>query len=289
MNRQRPNPSDIRNEPAHQSARRPLQPDDTPREPALSGTGLSPTAPSVDMVCWRCAYSRAGLALDLACPECGSPAFRPHDTDPDASVWEEVTTAPALAGPPPRDATTYARWLEARLLERDVGKSWAMTGLIALFAGPLAIVASFWGADQSLVGLSLLLVIGPVVEEAVKLAMPTCIVERRPYLFLSRFQVIVCGAAAGLVFAVIENLLYLHVYVPAPSPALVAWRWTACVALHVACSTLAATGLANEWKRAIDARRRPSIDAAARWLILSIILHGSFNALALSINPWLTR
>lgn len=276
---------DIRNEPSH-GASPSAPPSRTPAEPPLTPAfGSTPLAASgVDLVCWRCGYSRAGLSLDTPCPECNSPAFKPHDMDPDASVWDEPTTSAALSGETPEDATTYARWLDARLAERDVGTSWAITGLIALAAGPLAIMGAFWGSGQTTLSVLALVVFGPVVEEASKLALPTFIVERKPYLFISRAQILICGAAAGLAFAAIENLLYLHVYVPNPSAALVAWRWTVCVALHVGCSMIGAIGLASEWRDAIALRRKPDLVRAARWLTLATVVHGAYNGLAIVLG-----
>jgi hypothetical protein len=123
---------------------------DVADEPHLRGLGVGEgvrdaVGESQGAVCWRCGYSRVGVEADAVCPECGSVAIRPQDGDPDASVWEEPTTSGALAGRAPEDALTYARWLDARVLERDVGKSWALTGVIALCAGPFAVIGAFWG------------------------------------------------------------------------------------------------------------------------------------------------
>jgi RsiW-degrading membrane proteinase PrsW (M82 family) len=204
--------------------------------------------------------------------------------DPDSSVWDEPTTSAALSGETPEDATTYARWLDARLAERDVGRSWALTGLIALAAGPLAIMGAFWGSGETVFSVLALVVFGPVVEEASKLAIPTFVVERKPYMFLSRIQILICGGAAGLVFAAIENLLYLYVYVPNPTAGLVAWRWSVCVALHVGCSTIGAIGLGAEWRDAVDARRKPDLVRSARWLIIATVVHGTYNGLAIVLE-----
>lgn len=234
--------------------------------------------------CWRCGYSRVGLGGDALCPECGSVAVRPHAEDPDGSVWEEPTTSGVLAGETPQDALTYARWLDARVAERDVGKSWAMTGLIALCAGPFAVMGAFWGAGQTMFSVLALVVFGPMIEEVVKLALPTYVVERKPYLFLSGAQILLCGGCAGLAFSVIENLIYLTIYVPNPSAALVLWRWTVCVALHVGCSMIGAIGLASVWRAGMAEKRRPDVARAARWVVLATVVHGTYNGLALVMS-----
>lgn len=238
--------------------------------------------------CWRCGYSRLGIKERMPCPECGSASIRPVDAEPDESVWEEPTTSESLSGRAPDDAVTYARWLDARVAERDVGRSWGITGLLALAAGPFAIVGAFagaiWGGGQGLFGAIVLVVFGPIVEEVCKVALATYVVERKPYLFLSRAQILICAGAAGLVFSVIENLLYLHVYVRLPSAELVLWRWTVCVALHVGCSMLAGMGLARAWRDGMRDKRRPDLVPATRWLVGAIVLHGAYNALAIMLE-----
>ncbi len=259
---------------------------DVANEPHLNPAGVArdASAEAQGPACWRCGYSRVGVGGDAVCPECGSVAIRPQEGDPDASVWEEPTTSGVLAGRAPEDALTYARWLDARVAERDVGTSWALTGLIALGAGPFAVMGAFWGAGQTVFSVLALVVFGPMVEEVVKLALPTYVVERRPYLFLSRVQILLCGGCAGLVFSIIENLLYLYVYVPNPSAELVLWRWTVCVALHVGCSMIGAIGLASVWREGMADKRRPDVARAARWVMLGTVVHGSYNALALVLS-----
>jgi RsiW-degrading membrane proteinase PrsW (M82 family) len=95
----------------------------------------------------------------------------------------------------------------------------------------------------------------------------------------------VCGAMAGLLFAVIENVLYLKVYIPDPSPALVLWRWTVCVALHTGCSLVAASGVARVRTTSLQEGAPPALEHGARRILLAVVLHGVYNALALLLDP----
>ncbi len=201
------------------------------------------------------------------------------------SVWDEPGLSPQLAGDVPHDALTYAGWLERRIAETGFLKSWAVTALVALAAGPWAILAAFLGAyDQAGWGIINVTVIGPLMEEAMKVAAALWVVEKKPFLFLSRLQIGYCALAGGFVFAVIENLLYLHVYVPDPPPALVQWRWTVCVALHMGCSLIAGLGLMRIWSHTITTKTKPHLALGAPYGLTAVVIHASYNGFAVLLS-----
>ena len=199
---------------------------------------------------------------------------RPSSTDAiDHTVWEE----PALMQATPNDALTYDRWLSQKEAATSTQFSWWVTMTIASFSGVWAIIgamASQMGQHNSIL---LTCIFAPVSEEIMKLALATWVVEKRPYLFKTGIQVLACAFVSGLVFSVIENLIYLNIYFRNPLPSQVAWRWTVCVALHVGCSTLAGFGLMKVWKQAITRRKRPELTDGSRMLISAMVLHGIYN------------
>ncbi len=200
------------------------------------------------------------------------------------SVWNEPGLSADLTGPRPADADDYGGWLQRGRAASNPAASWLLTFVLAVIAGPLAIVAALWGSGQTAWGVLALVVLGPTVEEVVKVMAPLVAVEKRPFLFRSAAQIIVCAMTSGLAFAVIENLLYLHVYVADPSPQLVAWRWTVCVALHVGCSTVAGMAVARIWRDAWRRLAPPRIEAGFPILAAAIAIHGSYNLLAILIE-----
>jgi hypothetical protein len=226
-------------------------------------------------VCHHCGYDRGGIASSL-CPECGQP---PHGIE--HSPWDE----PALhSGSPPESAFTYARWLAERRAATPISTTWATTILIALSAGPLGLMGALWGAGESRFSALALVLFGPLIEEVSKVMAATYIVEKKPYLFASASQILICCAAGGLAFAIFENLLYLFVYFPRHDPWLWAWRWSVCTALHTGCSLIAGLGLVRSWQRSRALSTPPDLNLAAPLLITAIVIHGIYNAGAMLMS-----
>ena len=98
-----------------------------------------------------------------------------------------------------------------------------------------------------------------------------------PYLFTNRRQIIFAAIGSGLMFAIIENFLYLFVYVPDPPLWLVLWRWTVCVALHVGCTLIAGIGVAKVWQKQVSQMRRVPVPVDMRYLVAAILVHGVYN------------
>lgn len=208
----------------------------------------------------------------------------PTAPDINNTVWDEPGRAPELTGTAPAGQPTYARWLEYHRANWSAVDSWLVTIALALVAGPFAIIGAFWGAGQSILSVLMLTIIGPLTEEMMKIAAPTLAIEIRPYYFRSGTQIILCGICGGLAFAAIENLLYLFVYIENPTPAIIAWRWTVCVALHTCCSAIASLGLRRTWSESLRAGTRPRLSLAFPALIVATVVHGLYNAAALVIE-----
>jgi RsiW-degrading membrane proteinase PrsW (M82 family) len=142
------------------------------------------------------------------------------------------------------------------------------------------VLGAFLGLERASAGLLMVVVFGPVMEEVLKVSAALVVVERRPHLFSSAGQVAVGAFASGVVFAAIENVLYLGVYIPDPDPGIILWRWTACVVLHSGCSLLAGLGVAKVWRDVWERLDRPRIQLVFPNLILAAVVHGSYNAIA---------
>lgn len=183
-----------------------------------------------------------------------------------------------LAGSAPESAVTYSKWVAEKRSATPRSMTWATTILVAMSAGPLGVISTFWGAGEGAFSVLAVVLFGPVIEEVSKIMAATYVVEKRPYLFSSPWQIMICCAAGGLAFSIIENILYLFVYFPAHEPWLWAWRWTVCTALHTGCSLIAGLGLMRVWEKSRVLGKQPDLNLGVRFLVGAIVLHGVYNA-----------
>lgn len=197
------------------------------------------------------------------------------------TVWSEPALSPQLAGQPGDEQLTYQRWLTRNISETTWVRSYGVVLLVALAAGPWGILGAVASAGANSWALLMVVVFGPVAEEVAKVAAALWVVEKRPYLFRSQGQILLCAACGGLAFAAIENVLYTNVYFPKHTPEFVAFRWTVCVGLHVSCSLVAGLGLVRIWDNAIRNQHPPRLALGVPWLVIAMVGHGLYNLLSL--------
>ena len=104
------------------------------------------------------------------------------DSALDHSVWEEPSVSTELTSDHDGPQLNYADWLAWRLNTTSVAKTWGVTFLVMLAAGPWAIFGALFRGATGGWGLAMIVVIAPVTEELMKVAVALWIVEKRPYL-----------------------------------------------------------------------------------------------------------
>lgn len=209
----------------------------------------------IDWRCSACGYNLRGLMTGERCPECGHVE---------------------LYRPPPSGEVSYATWYEERKRQTSDLKALGVLLLLFLAGGPLAIVGAFF--SQSAWGVMAPVVIGPAVEEMLKIGLILVIVETRPYLIRRENDIILAAIASSLGFAVLENFLYLHVYVSSPSIGLEMWRWSICTLLHVTCSIIACQGVIAVWRGVDEQKSAPLMRLMYRPVLIAIVVHAGYNA-----------
>lgn len=203
------------------------------------------------------------------------------------SVFDEPSSQSDFVSRP-ANALDYATLYRERSALTTTAYSTLVTVALALVSGPAAIIGAFMGgfgaATPTAVGSFAIVVVGPILEEVLKTTAIAITIDRRPWLFLSRAQILAIGVVSGFAFAFVENLIYLTVYVQQPSAALATWRWTVCVALHVGCSLIASLGFARVWASSNAEATKPRLETATPFVIAAIVIHGVYNAVALALE-----
>jgi RsiW-degrading membrane proteinase PrsW (M82 family) len=258
------------------------------------------SAPDHDPSVYREPHMRA-RPIDLGCAdrlEDEPVRAGAHEADSDELAETSVRDEPSL-GWRASELTGVAGYAD-RLAEREratptIVRALVFVGLV-LVAGPAAILCALWSSIGAGGGLGYLAVTvtGPVVEEMAKVAVVLWVVERKPWLigrgllerslFGGSASIVATGLAGGVLFGAIENLIYLRVYFPDAGEGLAAWRWAITMPMHALCSTVAAVGVARMWRGVMRERRPARITDAFPWIVAAILVHGAYNAFAVTLS-----
>lgn len=196
-------------------------------------------------------------------------------------VWDEPALSPTLAGTKPANALTYDRWLANGIARTSREQTWRNTLLIAVCSGPWAVLGAVFSQAGFINNVVLVSLIAPLTEEVMKAAASLWVVEKRPFMFSTKSQILLCAAISGLCFAAIENVLYLHVGFQSAYPGVAVWRWTICTTLHTVCALIAGYGLSRVWRQTMSTQTRPQVSLATPFLVAAIFLHGAYNTAAM--------
>ena len=189
----------------------------------------------------------------------------------------------ALAGVP-EAARDRARGKEAlRRLWESPPRSGALLRFIGLCAasGVFAVICTLLKGS---VGFGFLAVVvgAPLVEESAKVVLPLVWLEKEPWRFRGVLSIALICLCSALAFAMIENLLYFHVYIPKDklTDAIMQYRMTVCTLLHVSCTMVSACGLVRAWRNAKEGLCAFSAPTVTPYLAVAMVIHGVYNAAA---------
>lgn len=150
--------------------------------------------------------------------------------------------------------------------------------LIAMAGGIFAIVGAF--IEETLhYSIVAPFVVAPIIEEALKPSGVYLLLVKWPKALRSRLYTAFLAALGGLVFAVIENILYLKVYIEDPTTTIIIIRWTLGVALHMGCSFIVGFGINERFLASIKGEI-PLLSGNKKFFIIAMVIHGLYNTTA---------
>ncbi len=181
---------------------------------------------------------------------------------------------------------SFADLLEQRSAAVRPAVQWIAVVGVVLLAGPFGILGALSAvtAQFTLFGVLAVVFLGPAVEEITKAIGPVVLVERYPWLVPASWVIPVMTVAGGLGFAVIENWIYLNVYIPDPTPEIIRWRWIFGPLVHGVSSLLVGIGLRASWLHSTRTGSVPSLRVGQGWVVAGITFHGAYNLAALILE-----
>lgn len=197
----------------------------------------------------------------------------------DSSYWEATGDEPALRWTGRDDLPSFASIYRGKVASTTPARRWLAVAVGVVIAGPFAVLGAFL-SGRGTASFALLLVVvgfGPLVEEVLKASGALYLAEQRPWLVPSGWVLPLMALAAGLVFAAIENLVYLNVYIPDPTMEIIRWRWIAGPLLHGGASFIVGLGVRRMWIITNESLTAPRLRHAAPFVVAGVVVHGLYN------------
>lgn len=148
---------------------------------------------------------------------------------------------------------------------------------MAVVGGIFGIFGAF--VEEAQAALLVPFVAGPIIEEALKPSGVYVLLAKWPHLLRSQLYTAYLAALGGISFAVVENIIYLTVYFPEHTGALVVYRFTVALGMHAVASFIFGFGInrrlvASVWGEV------PLLSGSKKFFITAIVLHGVYNIAA---------
>lgn len=156
---------------------------------------------------------------------------------------------------------------------------WRILGPLLASAGSMVGLPGAFFQEVFKGGILVPFVGGPMIEEAMKPCGVYILLAKWPQALSSRIYTAALSGLAGLVFGILENILYFEVYIPDASRELVIWRYTAGLALHTTTSFIVGFGINQKLVAAMKGEI-PFLSANKRFFIAAMAIHSAYNVAA---------
>ena len=179
----------------------------------------------------------------------------------------------------------YRELMETENARYSSASALAITIAGGILGGIFAVPAIFLHGSASWIQIFMLAVFGPFAEETLKQSGMIFQLEKLPGSVRSDWQFFLSAALGGLVFGILENLLYQYVYLAKLPPdklaIVMSYRWIACTLLHIFCTQISALGLRRVWRKSRAEGMPVQISQAFPWFVTAMGVHGCYNLAAL--------
>ena len=217
------------------------------------------------------------------------PCAEPDRRGPEERLRDSVVGEAHLGGD---DRAVRRDWQEASRRGSTPAGNLAAALAAGVVGGMFAVAGAFVVRavipHESWAGWTNVVLFGPVAEEMLKAAGALWLLEKRPWRLHSGRELCGVMVLSAVVFAVLENLLYVHVYVDTGSLAdpegYVRFRWLVPSAMHLACSWVASLGLRRMFAVQVRTGARADLDLAFPYFATAMAVHGLYNLAALILD-----
>ena len=208
------------------------------------------------------------------------------EQDEITSIRDSVFNEPAVTLK--KDELYLGKWTEQKRAQCSVAGNLGVAFLAAILAGPFAVLGAFMAAREGWYGVLYLVVFAPVLEELLKQSGMIYLLEEKPYRVFAGWQFVFSALISAFVFASIENILYLNVYIQIDTlknPQMFAgFRWTVCTGVHMLCSAIASLGMIRVWKKQLRDGKAADLNIAFSYFAVAMAIHGAYNLTSLFLN-----
>ena len=158
---------------------------------------------------------------------------------------------------------------------------------VILLSVPCAIIAAIisWTTGNVFIASDVVIacIVGPMLQEICKIAVPLWIVEKRPYFFTTWFQFFIFALTSATVFATVSNSI-LSLVVPEVTRAVFLFQWVGVLGVNLITASIATYGLETIWRNSINSGKPPKLDDGYPYFATAIGIHILF---AIGTTIWL--
>lgn len=200
-----------------------------------------------------------------------------------ASIRDSVLNEPAITGD--QKGVYLGKWIEQKRQQCSVAGNLSIAFLAAILGGPFAVLGAFMASGRGWYGIVYIVIFAPVLEELLKQSGMIYLLEKKPYRVFAAWQFVFSALLSALVFATVENLLYINVYARSADlvshEAFAYFRWTVCTSLHMGCSAIASMGMIHVWRKQLADGRAADLSVAFSYFVVAMAVHGCYNFVAI--------